>query len=437
MESGDLGSRPMYMEVMEDAKADMERIQKAMDDLSQLHKEHLKVHFDAGDEDEQQIDILTGKIKGMFKSCESKVKSIGIPPVHGVERSADEEAMRKNIQRSLAAHLTEQGAEFRKQQRAYLQKLKTQKDRQRQFSDAFGENEDEEKSERIKEIEQKIYDPSFTEEQIAQMILQETLIEERDKEIREIAQSIAEIADMFKDLNQLVIEQGTILDRIDANRMFLFTCCSILSHGIGLMCCVVLICRDCGGLSCALVCCKTVIVLTLLLDFACLFFIFLVAYFFFFSGHGIQAAEGSCQRTGQGKRVPAEVSHETVYFIDDIGSGGAWSGGDGAGRRVSSGTAIRTERHTGQTSNDNMMQQAVNRQQAAERMFVWLQESWRLSSLRSEVKQGTNEINRDASRMGRGTGTGRAWQRESEYWTEERREELSATAAAFFLRRSA
>lgn len=40
---------------------------------------------------------------------------------------------------------------------------------------------------------------------------------EREKEIIKVAQSINELAQLFKELNVLVIEQGTILDRIDYN----------------------------------------------------------------------------------------------------------------------------------------------------------------------------------------------------------------------------
>merc|ERR1719502_1673248 len=42
-------------------------------------------------------------------------------------------------------------------------------------------------------------------------------IEERDKEITAIAKSVSELAQLFRELSVLVIDQGTILDRIDYN----------------------------------------------------------------------------------------------------------------------------------------------------------------------------------------------------------------------------
>lgn len=42
-------------------------------------------------------------------------------------------------------------------------------------------------------------------------------ISQRDTEIQHIAQSITDLADLFKDLSSLVIDQGTLLDRIDWN----------------------------------------------------------------------------------------------------------------------------------------------------------------------------------------------------------------------------
>jgi len=42
-------------------------------------------------------------------------------------------------------------------------------------------------------------------------------VQSRDKEIVKIAQSIEELGQIFKELAVLVIDQGTILDRIDYN----------------------------------------------------------------------------------------------------------------------------------------------------------------------------------------------------------------------------
>lgn len=43
------------------------------------------------------------------------------------------------------------------------------------------------------------------------------LVNQRDAEITQIAKSIEELATIFKELAVLVIDQGTILDRIDYN----------------------------------------------------------------------------------------------------------------------------------------------------------------------------------------------------------------------------
>lgn len=42
-------------------------------------------------------------------------------------------------------------------------------------------------------------------------------IEERSREITQIATSISELADLFRDLGNLVVEQGTVLDSVEYN----------------------------------------------------------------------------------------------------------------------------------------------------------------------------------------------------------------------------
>src|SRR5436853_4014619 len=50
-----------------------------------------------------------------------------------------------------------------------------------------------------------------------QLTSNDAAIIQREREINEIAQGIIELADIFKDLQMMIIDQGTVLDRIDYN----------------------------------------------------------------------------------------------------------------------------------------------------------------------------------------------------------------------------
>jgi syntaxin 16 len=45
----------------------------------------------------------------------------------------------------------------------------------------------------------------------------DSVIAQREREIEDIAQGIIELSDLFRDLQTMVIDQGTMLDRIDYN----------------------------------------------------------------------------------------------------------------------------------------------------------------------------------------------------------------------------
>lgn len=66
-------------------------------------------------------------------------------------------------------------------------------------------------------------DKSFSQSTLQQTSLKkkfntnDAAIAQREREIEDIAQGIIELADIFKELQNMIIDQGTMLDRIDYN----------------------------------------------------------------------------------------------------------------------------------------------------------------------------------------------------------------------------
>ena len=65
-------------------------------------------------------------------------------------------------------------------------------------------------------------DKSFSQSTLQQTSMKhlrsnDAAIAQREREINDIAKGIIELADIFKDLQAMVIDQGTMLDRIDYN----------------------------------------------------------------------------------------------------------------------------------------------------------------------------------------------------------------------------
>ena len=108
---------------------------------------------------------------------------------------------------SLAKKLQELSVEFRQKQRKYLADVQAQK------SGALAETE----SKFGIDLNERERQYGFNETQLAVVDDLHDAVQSRDKEIAQIAKSIEELGAIFKELAVLVIDQGTILDRIDYN----------------------------------------------------------------------------------------------------------------------------------------------------------------------------------------------------------------------------
>jgi syntaxin 16 len=187
------------VEVVKDALGE---IQRQMDDLQSLHASRVGSVFGKDlDDMEGQIELMTRDVTDSFRQAERILKKVGA----ATRRAGGEEAaIGANIQRSLAKQLQELSVTFRGSQRKYLAEVQAQKNGDMAGDSKFG-------------IDLTDGGDFFTTQQVQAVDNLQEAIQSRDQEISKIAQSIEELGAIFKELAVLVIDQGTILDRIDYN----------------------------------------------------------------------------------------------------------------------------------------------------------------------------------------------------------------------------
>ncbi|RIB04114.1 t-SNARE [Gigaspora rosea] len=194
---------PRWVDIVEEVDDDISQIKSLIPTLESLHRKHALPGFDDRTEEEREIERLSSEITKLFQQCQQKIRRIA--DESRVTASSQEKAMSKNIQISLATKLQDLSTNFRKQQSSYMKKLKGVKVRSTGYFPIENNDSDEER------------DFGFTNDQLAYVESSETMISQREQEINEIAKSIQTIAGIFNELQALVIDQGTLLDRIDYN----------------------------------------------------------------------------------------------------------------------------------------------------------------------------------------------------------------------------
>ena len=125
-----------------------------------------------------------------------------------------ERKVRSNLQKSIAKRLQGLSGAFRQSQKEYLARISAQKSGSTIQGLDFLSNNGNTTSNNNDLINDH---NDFTSMQMMELENTEALVNERDAEITRIAQSIEELATIFKELAVLVIDQGTVLDRIDFN----------------------------------------------------------------------------------------------------------------------------------------------------------------------------------------------------------------------------
>jgi len=199
---------PDWVDTLETIQADLAIIKDKVNQLGKAHQDRLKPTFgeDEEREKEHQIDILTQQITGLMKKSEVGVKRIASVG-QTVNLTPQEKTVRLNVMRNLGTQLQALSKQFRTMQKDYILRLKGQEDFVLE----------DEKGRAPLSIEDGVERGQFSSDQLSQLELMKREGTERQRAIMKVVESVQELAQVFKELNLLVIEQGTVLDRIDYN----------------------------------------------------------------------------------------------------------------------------------------------------------------------------------------------------------------------------
>ena len=86
-----------------------------------------------------------------------------------------------------------------------------------QYSSSTALMHEENEFDDFQQQQQKQSNFNFQQEQLQVQRVNERLLNEREQEITHIVKSINDLNELFKDIATMVVDQGTVLDRIDCN----------------------------------------------------------------------------------------------------------------------------------------------------------------------------------------------------------------------------
>lgn len=199
---------PEWSGAVEEVQCIISTLEDKTKRLASLHSNLVRrPSLDDNTEEERQLNTMTNEIRRSLERCQSLMVQIQHTGSRGRE-----EKLNRNVVRALAFSMTEVKNNFMRTCADYTSYLNSRTTTSSFIHDGAGDENHYgtfEASEQRRE--------QWTQEQMLFLEDNTLMIEERDRGVQNVLKSTLELNQLFKDIGQLVLEQGSIMDRIDTN----------------------------------------------------------------------------------------------------------------------------------------------------------------------------------------------------------------------------
>lgn len=205
------------VQLEQESETMIQAITKDIGELGGLYRKNMLPGFNDTSADEAKINEMSMRLTRRFQFMYAEIKQLDDSQLQLATNA--ENALVESLKKKLALRTQELSTTFRKLQNNYIRYL-----REDEFEIQDNEAKptessifQEEEGSAIESYSREAMQASSQQLQQKNPQLSDGYLEQREREIYKIAQGVIEISTIFKELETMVIDQGTVLDRIDYN----------------------------------------------------------------------------------------------------------------------------------------------------------------------------------------------------------------------------